>query len=106
MITLRIVARLLDYPDEALWENQQELIAALEPTKRGIYGGAVGYLSFAGHMDMAIAIRTGVIKDGTLYVQAAAGVGADSVPELEWKETEPKARAGWRAAELVEEGLE
>ena len=86
--------------------HAMELIDQLEPTKRGIYGGAVGYLSFAGHMDMAIAIRTGVIQNGTLYVQAAAGVVADSVPELEWQETEHKARALLRAAELVEEGLE
>ena len=57
-------------------------------------------------MDMAIAIRTGVIQNGTLYVQAAAGVVADSVPELEWQETEHKARALLRAAEVVEEGLE
>lgn len=86
--------------------HSMEVIDQLEPTKRGIYGGAVGYLSFAGHMDMAIAIRTGIIKDGVLYVQAAAGVVADSVPELEWRETEHKARALLRAAELVEEGLE
>ena len=86
--------------------HAMELIDQLEPTKRGIYGGAVGYLSFAGHMDMAIAIRTGVIQNGSLYVQAAAGVVADSVPELEWQETEHKARALLRAAELVEEGLE
>ena len=86
--------------------HAMELIDRLEPTKRGIYGGAVGYLSYAGDMDLAIAIRTGVIKDGMLYVQAAAGVVADSVPELEWKETEHKARALLRAAELVEEGLE
>ena len=83
-----------------------ELIDQLEPSKRGIYGGACGYLSFAGDMDVAIAIRTGIIKDGYLYVQAAAGVVADSVPELEWKETEHKARALLRASELVEEGLE
>ena len=82
-----------------------EIIDELEPVKRGIYGGAVGYLSFAGDMDVAIAIRTGIVKDGTLYVQAAAGVVADSVPELEWKETEAKARALLRAAELVEEGF-
>ncbi len=82
-----------------------ELIDELEPVKRGIYGGAVGYLSWAGDMDVAIAIRTGIVKDGTLYVQAAAGVVADSVPELEWKETEAKARALVRAAELVEEGF-
>ncbi|AOV03647.1 anthranilate synthase component I [Delftia tsuruhatensis] len=86
--------------------HAMEIIDQLEPTKRGIYGGACGYLSFAGDMDLAIAIRTGVIKDGTLYVQAAAGVVADSVPEMEWKETEHKARALMRAAELVEEGLE
>jgi anthranilate synthase component 1 len=82
-----------------------ELIDELEPVQRGIYGGACGYLSFAGDMDLAIAIRTGIIKDGTLYVQAAAGVVADSVPELEWQETEAKARALLRAAELVEEGF-
>ena len=86
--------------------HAMELIDQLEPTKRGIYGGACGYLSYAGDMDVAIAIRTGIIKDQTLYVQAAAGVVADSVPELEWKETEAKARALLRASELVEEGLE
>ena len=86
--------------------HAMEVIDQLEPVKRGIYGGACGYLSYAGDMDLAIAIRTGVIKDGMLYVQAAAGVVADSVPELEWKETEHKARAMLRAAELVEEGLE
>jgi anthranilate synthase component I len=82
-----------------------EIIDELEPVKRGIYGGACGYLSFAGDMDVAIAIRTGIVKNGMLYVQAAAGVVADSVPELEWKETEAKARALIRAAELVEEGF-
>jgi len=82
-----------------------ELIDELEPVQRGVYGGACGYLSFAGDMDVAIAIRTGIVKDQTLYVQAAAGVVADSVPELEWKETEAKARALFRAAELVEEGF-
>lgn len=86
--------------------HAMEIIDRLEPVKRGIYGGACGYLSFAGDMDVAIAIRTGVIKDGMLYVQAAAGVVADSVPEMEWRETEHKARALLRAAELVEEGLE
>ena len=86
--------------------HAMEVIDQLEPTKRGLYGGACGYLSFAGDMDVAIAIRTGIIKDQTLYVQAAAGVVADSVPELEWKETEAKARALLRASELVEEGLE
>jgi anthranilate synthase component 1 len=82
-----------------------EIIDELEPVQRGVYGGAVGYLSFAGDMDVAIAIRTGVIKDQTLYVQAGAGVVADSVPELEWKETEAKARAVIRAAEMVEQGF-
>ena len=82
-----------------------EIIDELEPVKRGIYGGACGYLSFAGDMDLAISIRTGVVKDGTLYVQAAAGVVADSVAEAEWQETEAKARALIRAAELVEEGF-
>ena len=86
--------------------HAMELIDQLEPTKRGIYGGACGYLSFAGDMDLAIAIRTGIVKDDTLYVQAAAGVVADSVPEMEWRETEQKARALLRASELVEEGLE
>ena len=82
-----------------------QIIDELEPVQRGIYGGACGYLSFAGDMDVAIAIRTGIIKNNTLYVQAAAGIVADSVPELEWKETEAKARALIRAAELVEEGF-
>ncbi|MES2072749.1 MAG: anthranilate synthase component I [Pseudomonadota bacterium] len=83
-----------------------ELIDELELTKRGIYGGACGYLSFGGEMDLAIAIRTGVLKDGMLYVQAAAGVVADSVPEMEWQETENKARAVLRAAEQVQDGLD
>jgi anthranilate synthase component 1 len=82
-----------------------EIIDELEPVKRGIYGGACGYLSFGGDMDLAIAIRTGIVMDQVLYVQAAAGIVADSVPELEWKETEAKARALLRAAELVEEGF-
>src|SRR5215208_6586813 len=86
--------------------HAMELIDQLEPTKRGLYGGACGYLSYAGDMDVAIAIRTGIVKDQMLYVQAAAGIVADSVPELEWKETEAKARALLRASELVEEGLE
>ena len=86
--------------------HAMELIDRLEPTKRGLYGGACGYISYAGDMDVAIAIRTGIVKDQTLHVQAAAGVVADSVPELEWRETEAKARALLRAAELVEEGLE
>jgi len=83
-----------------------EIIDELEPVKRGIYGGAVGYLSFAGDMDLAITIRTGVIKGNVLYAQAAAGIVADSVPENEWKETEVKARAVLRAAEQVEDGFD
>jgi anthranilate synthase component I len=86
--------------------HAMEVIDQLEPNKRGLYGGACGYLSYAGDMDVAIAIRTGIVKDQTLYVQAAAGIVADSIPELEWKETEAKARALLRASELVEEGLE
>jgi anthranilate synthase component I len=82
-----------------------ELIDELEITKRGIYGGAVGYLSYSGAMDVAIAIRTGIVKDKMLYVQAAAGIVYDSSPESEWQETELKARAVIRAAELVEAGL-
>ena len=83
-----------------------EIIDELEPTKRGIYGGACGYLSFQGDMDLAIAIRTGIVKDGMLYVQAAAGIVADSIPESEWQETESKARAVLRAAEQVQMGLD
>jgi anthranilate synthase component 1 len=83
-----------------------QIIDELEPVKRGIYGGACGYLSFGGEMDVAIAIRTGVIKDGNLDVQAAAGIVADSIAEMEWQETENKARAVLRAAEQVQDGLD
>lgn len=83
-----------------------EIIEELEPAKRGIYAGAVGYIGFNGNMDLAIAIRTALIKDKKLYVQAAAGIVADSVPELEWKETENKARGVLRAAELALQGLD
>lgn len=83
-----------------------EMIDELEPVRRGIYGGAAGYLSYGGEMDVAIAIRTGIIKDGMLYVQAAAGIVADSDPEMEWLETEAKARAVLRAAEQVQNGLD
>jgi len=83
-----------------------EIIDELEPSKRGIYAGAVGYLGFNGDMDVAIAIRTAVIKDQTLYVQAGAGIVADSVPESEWTETQNKARAVIRAAELALAGLD
>ena len=83
-----------------------EIIDELEPSKRGIYAGAVGYLGFNGDMDVAIAIRTGVIKDKTLYVQAGAGIVADSVPQSEWEETQNKAKAVLRAAEMVQAGLD
>ena len=82
-----------------------EIIDELEPTKRGIYGGAVGYLSWNGNMDTAIAIRTAVIKDGRLSIQAGCGVVADSVPQLEWEETLNKGRAMFRAVEMAERGL-
>ncbi len=78
-----------------------EIIDELETVKRGVYGGAVGYLGWNGNMDTAIAIRTGVIKDKKLYVQAGGGVVADSIPRLEWKESMNKARALFRAAAMV-----
>lgn len=83
-----------------------EIIDEMEPGKRGVYGGAVGYISFGGDMDLAIAIRTAVVKDKRLYVQAAAGIVADSVPQNEWNETEIKARAVLLAARDAEIGLE
>ena len=82
-----------------------EIIDELEPSKRGIYSGAVGYLGFNGDMDLAIAIRTAVVKDGRLYVQAGSGIVADSVPSSEWVETQNKARAVLRAAEMAQAGL-
>lgn len=83
-----------------------EIIDELEPVKRGIYAGAVGYLSWNGNMDTAIAIRTAVIKDGVLHIQAGAGIVYDSKPELEWKETMNKGRAVFRAVALTEAGLD
>ena len=83
-----------------------EIIDELEPERRGIYAGAVGYLGFDGNMDLAIAIRTAVIKDGLLHVQAGAGIVADSQPDAEWQETRNKARAVLRAAEIASQGLE
>ena len=83
-----------------------EIIDEMEIVKRGVYGGAVGYLSFSGDMDVAIAIRTGVIRNGVLHSQAGAGVVADSDPNAEWKETEAKARAVLMAADLVQGGLD
>lgn len=82
-----------------------EIIDEMEPQKRGIFGGAVGYLSWNGNMDMAIAIRTAVIRDSRLYIQAGAGVVADSVPELEWKETMNKARSIFSAVADAEAGF-
>jgi anthranilate synthase component 1 len=83
-----------------------EIIHEVEPVKRGIYGGAVGYMSYQGDMDMCIAIRTGVIKDGKLYAQAGAGIVHDSVPSKEWEETLQKTRSVLRAAEMVQRGLD
>ena len=83
-----------------------EIIDELEPERRGVYAGAVGYLGFNGNLDLAIAIRTGVVKAGELHVQAAAGIVADSIPVQEWLETQNKARAVLAAAELVNAGLD
>ena len=83
-----------------------EIIDELEPVKRGVYSGAIGYLSWNGNMDTAIAIRTAVIKDDILHIQAGAGVVYDSVPELEWKETMNKGRAVFNAASLASAGLD
>ena len=81
-----------------------EIIDELEPVKRGIYGGAVGYYAWNGNMDTAIAIRTAVIKDGELHVQGGGGIVSDSVPALEWEETLNKRRAMFRAVALAEQG--
>jgi anthranilate synthase component I len=86
--------------------RSMEVIDELEPEKRSVYAGAAGYLGFNGNVDLAISIRTGVVKDGHLHVQAAAGIVADSIPENEWRETQNKARAVLAAAELVHAGLD
>ena len=83
-----------------------EIIDELEPSRRGIYAGAVGYVSFQGDMDLAIAIRTAVLRNGMLYAQVGAGIVHDSVPENEWRETLSKARAVLRAAEMAQAGLD
>jgi anthranilate synthase component 1 len=83
-----------------------EIIDELEPVARGVYAGAVGYISFQDDMDLAIAIRTAVVRNGMLYMQVGAGIVHDSVPETEWQETLNKARAVLRAAELVQLGLD
>lgn len=82
-----------------------EIIDELEPVKRGVYGGAVGYWSWSGEMDVAIAIRTAVIQSGMLYMQAGAGIVADSQPQAEWQETLSKSRAIMKAAELLSSEL-
>jgi anthranilate synthase component 1 len=83
-----------------------EIIDELEPTKRGPYAGSVGYFSFNGNMDMAITIRTIVLKGNTAFVQAGAGIVADSVPEREYQETVNKAKALLSAIEMAAQGLE
>lgn len=83
-----------------------EIIRELEPVKRGVYAGAVGYWGFGGHMDMAIAIRTAVIKDRQVHVQAGAGIVYDSRPDKEWQETMSKARAIFRAAAVASQGVD
>jgi len=83
-----------------------EIIDELEPVKRGVYSGAVGYISWTGNMDTAIAIRTALIRDGTLHIQAGAGIVADSQPDLEWKETMNKGRAIFRAVAMAEAGID
>ena len=83
-----------------------EIIDELEPVKRGMYAGASGYIGFHGDMDICINIRTAVLKDGLMHVQAGAGIVADSDPDAEWVETRNKARAMLRAAEMAERGLD
>jgi anthranilate synthase component 1 len=83
-----------------------EIIEELEPVKRGIYSGAVGYIAWSGNLDTAIAIRTAVIKDNMLHIQAGAGIVYDSVPRNEWDETMNKGRAIFRAVSMAEAGLE
>ena len=83
-----------------------EIIDELEPVKRGVYSGAVGYLAWSGDMDTAIAIRTAIIKDGTIHVQAGAGIVYDSIPANEWQETMNKAKALLRAAALAEKDVQ
>jgi anthranilate synthase component 1 len=83
-----------------------EIIDELETEARGVYAGAAGYLGFNGNIDLAIAIRTGIVRDGKLHVQAAAGIVADSIPEAEWRETQNKARALIAAAEMVHAGVD
>jgi anthranilate synthase component 1 len=83
-----------------------EIIDELEPFRREVYGGAVGYFSFSGNMDLAIAIRTLVVREGRVYLQAGAGIVADSDPAAEWQETVNKAMAVMRAVDIAEQGLD
>jgi len=83
-----------------------EIIDELEPVKRGVYAGAVGYIAWSGNLDTAIAIRTAVIKDSMLHIQAGAGIVYDSIPRNEWDETMNKGRAIFRAVSMAEAGLE
>jgi len=83
-----------------------EIIEELEPDRRGIYSGAVGYIGWNGNMDTAIAIRTAILANGQLYIQAGAGIVADSIPANEWQETMNKGRAVFRAASLAAQGLD
>jgi len=82
-----------------------EIIDSLEPTRRGVYAGAILYLDFSGNLDSCIAIRTLVVKDGKAYIQAGGGVVADSVPEKEFQETINKSRALVKAVEMAERGF-
>jgi anthranilate synthase component 1 len=82
-----------------------EIIDELEPVKRGVYAGAVGYIGWNGNMDTAIAIRTAVIRDKVLSIQVGAGIVADSVPSREWEETMNKGRAVFRAVAMAAAGL-
>ena len=87
-------------------ETTMEIIEELEPDKRGIYSGAVGYIGWNGNMDTAIAIRTALIANGQLHIQAGAGIVADSVPRNEWQETMNKGRAIFRAVSMAADGLD
>ena len=82
-----------------------EIIAEVEGEKRGPYGGAVGYFSYSGNMDTALVLRTGIYKDGTMYVQAGGGIVADSVAEDEYQETRHKSNAMMRAIDMAETGF-
>jgi len=82
-----------------------EIIEEIEPTRRGPYGGAVGYFSFSGNMDTCITIRTFLVKGGKVYVQAGAGIVADSDPEREYQETVNKVEALMKAVEITRKGF-